>query len=152
MIILITVSKGLSGLPRHLRLHTCPSPKSHSCLKPTSLFQPKIGFLPELNVRFLPEAHCLVLDQQQIPNKQPPKLSTSLSFSERQKGVDPYGRESRKELEVEGGELYSDYTVLENNLCSIKKKKGQGKNRYLRTFRMRLKSVAKYPPSASVLM
>ena len=66
--------------------------------------------------------------------------------------MDPYGRESRKELEVEGGELYSDYTVLENNLCSIKKKKGQGKNRYLRTFRMRLKSVAKYPPSASVLM
>jgi hypothetical protein len=46
------------------------------------------------------------------------------SFLRDRKEEDPYGRESRKELEVEGRKLYSDYTVLENNLCSIKKKKG----------------------------
>jgi hypothetical protein len=63
-----TVSKGLSGWSRYLSLLLHHSPKSYSCLKPTSLFHPKIKFLPELtslswpnvislslaNVRFLP--------------------------------------------------------------------------------------------------
>ena len=44
----INVTKGSSGWSRYLSLLPSPRPKSQSCLNPTSLFHPKIRFLPEL--------------------------------------------------------------------------------------------------------
>lgn len=67
---------------------------------------------------------------------------SSLSFSERQKGQDPYGRES-KEVEVGKGKLYSHYTLVQNNLCLIKREKGAWRKLVLENFQNETKSVSK---------